>query len=117
MNKQKVIEAADLAILAEEQLYGFRKTEFPLRGEMFPLGQIAMNTKARNTLRSLRVLEVLAAHAHREWGAFGFIRGEYTDEPVEDHDTIISESPGRHGTRFFVITLLDLSVTVIFMPD
>ena len=32
MNKQKVIEAADLAILAEEQLYGFRKTEFPLRG-------------------------------------------------------------------------------------
>lgn len=115
MNEPDMTPAA-LAILAQKALDEFCMTRFPLGGDLFPFGQIAMNPKAREELCNIQLLQALADHGRGQYREVACNRGQETDQPVDDSDTIISECRNRGGGRFFIITMLDRSLTVVFVP-
>ena len=84
---------------------------------LVPMGQIVVTPAALATLSSLDLIHALGRHSRGDWGEL-----EEEDKAANDHslksgDRLLSAYRGEAGSRFWIITEADRSVTTILLPD
>ena len=88
-----------------------------LRQPKLDLGQTVITQRALATLTQEEVIAALGSHVIGEWGELDPRLAEANEEAVENDESVFSayRSHGA-GTRFFVLTTADRSLTTIFLP-
>ncbi|MDR0531392.1 MAG: hypothetical protein LBG83_04935 [Oscillospiraceae bacterium] len=82
------------------------------------LGHVVITTNADNVLNRVSVLQAIARHKFCDWG-------ECCDEDKESNDAAVQNGDDRihsvyrdsKGTKFWIITESDRSVTTVLLPE
>ena len=83
----------------------------------FPLGQICFTASALHALDHFDVYVALQRHAICDWGECDEEDFQSNDDALQGEDRLHSVYRDRSGTRFWIITEWDRSVTTILLPD
>ena len=83
----------------------------------FPLGSVVITTGASSRLPRVQVLAALMRHASGDWGDLNEDDWEANNDALEDGDRLRSAYSTQDGTRFWIITEHDRSVTTVLLPD
>lgn len=83
----------------------------------FPLGQTVITTNAQNNLHPEDVLKSLARHAACDWGEVDAEDQQRNNDALKDGDRLMSAYTDRNGTKLWIITESDRSVTTVLLPD
>lgn len=83
----------------------------------FPMGRLVITRGASAALCSDDVLEALARHLGGDWGNVCPEDKEYNNEALEYGFRLLSSYASHDGTKFWIITEHDRSVTTILLPD
>ena len=82
-----------------------------------PLGRVVITPGALAALEPGAAPEALKRHAAGDWGEVGREDWKLNDESIRDGDRILSAYTDAKGTKFWIITEADRSVTTILLPD
>ena len=82
-----------------------------------PLGQVVATPAALGTLTSPDIVAALRRHASGDWGDVDAEDRAANDEALSDGTRLLSAYKSADGTRFWVITEADRSVTTVLLPD
>ena len=85
--------------------------------ESFPLGQLVSTPGAINTLHPEDVVGALARHAFHDWGDLCPEDKALNDVAIQEGTRLLSAYTDRNGTKFWIITEADRSVTTVLLPD
>ena len=83
----------------------------------FPLGRIVITTNAFNRLDPCEVQEGLRRHMAGDWGKVCMEDAQLNEQALADGDRIHSAYQAADGTRYWIITEADRSLTTILLPD
>lgn len=81
------------------------------------LGRVVMTRNAAASLRLKDVLLALRRHASGDWGDVDSEDWQENDLSLTRGFRILSVYRSRSGTRFWVITEADRSVTTVLLPE
>jgi hypothetical protein len=84
---------------------------------VFPLGQVVVTANALSTLHPDDVLRALARHAGGDWGDADDADRRENELSLKEGYRLLSSYRGADGTRFWVITEADRSVTTVLLPQ
>ncbi len=87
---------------------------FPNR---FPMGEVVVTPGARMKLPRRQVLAALLRHASGDWGELSEEDREVNNDGVDKCGRLRSAYSARDGTRFWIITEPDRSVTTVLLPE
>lgn len=82
-----------------------------------PLGQVCITTNALHTLDQLDAHAALQRHGRGDWGECGEEDWQSNEFALLHKDRLLSVYRDRNGTRFWIITEWDRSVTTILLPE
>ena len=82
-----------------------------------PLGQVVATPAALGTLPQPDIVAALRRHASGDWGDVDAHDRAANDEALSDGTRLLSAYKSADGTRFWVITEADRSVTTVLLPD
>jgi hypothetical protein len=87
------------------------------RRPRFPLGHVVITLNAQEAIPAAAVRDALARHATGDWG-------ELCDEDRQENELsliegfrLLSAYHATDGTKFWVITEADRSVTTVLLPE
>jgi hypothetical protein len=83
----------------------------------FTLGRLVITAPANETLNRMDVYAALQKHSHRNWADCSHEDGKMNDVSVREGFRILSVYSDRYGTRFWIITEADRSVTTVLLPE
>jgi len=83
----------------------------------FPLGQIVITRGASGTLGPDDVLCGLFRHSNGDWGDVGDEDELSNEVSLIDGGRLLSSYRTNSGTKYWIITEYDRSVTTILLPD
>lgn len=83
----------------------------------FPLGQTVITPNAAASVEHADVLSALRRHASGDWGELGEEDRAANDRALVEGARLLSAYRARNGTRFWIITEADRSVTTILLPE
>lgn len=83
----------------------------------FDLGPTVITPNAQATLDGDDVQTALTRHMHGDWGDCCPEDAKENDFALPRRLRLLSVYHDRHGTKFWVITEADRSVTTVLMPD
>jgi hypothetical protein len=83
---------------------------------MFDLGRLMATPGALSTLESADVRNALRRHRRGDWGEVSPEDREANDRSLRKGRRLLSAYTDRHGTRFWIITEADRSVTTVLLP-
>ncbi len=83
----------------------------------FRMGRLIITSGAAEALSSDDVLDALARHLSGDWGNVGEADWEYNDEALKRRSQILSSYQAHDGTRFWILTEHDRSVTTILTSE
>ena len=83
----------------------------------FPLGQIVVTANALGTLHPDDVLRALARHAGGDRGDLDDADRRESELSLKEGFRLLSAYRGADGTKFWVITEADRSVTTVLLPQ
>ncbi len=83
----------------------------------FPLGQTVITPNAAASVEHADVLAALRRHASGDWGELGEEDRAANDRALVEGTRLLSAYRARSGTRFWIITEADRSVTTILLPE
>jgi hypothetical protein len=83
----------------------------------FELGQTVITAAALEALSSLAVLEGLERHAAGDWGDVHAEDALANDRALLGGGRLVSAYRSPDGTKFWIITEADRSVTTILLPE
>lgn len=83
----------------------------------FPLGQTVITPNAAASVEHADVLAALRRHASGDWGELGEEDRAANDRALVEGTRLLSAYRARNGTRFWIITEADRSVTTILLPE
>ncbi len=83
----------------------------------FPLGNIYMTPGAYDKLTALDMKQALFRHSQGDWGDVSADDWQENDFSVSRRLRILSAYIAENGTRFWVITEADRSMTTLLLPD
>ena len=83
----------------------------------FDPGDIVITAGASEELDQADVLLSLHAHLSGDWGLLDTEDKEINEKALEFGDRLFSAYKDRKGTKFYIITEADRSVTTILLPD
>ena len=83
----------------------------------FKLGQTVITRNALETLHPMDVQDALARHARCDWGDCGSEDAAENDFALGKYLRIFSAYHDRNGTKFWVITEADRSLTTVLLPE
>jgi hypothetical protein len=88
------------------------------RSPRFFLGQTMITRRARTTLTPEEVIAALGSHVLGDWGEVDQTLVRANEQALEGDGPLVSSfrSPAA-GTRFFVWTTADRSMTTVFLPE
>ena len=83
----------------------------------FPLGQTVITRNANSQLHPEDVFLSLRRHAARDWGDVCAADKTENDLSLKEGFRLLSSYKDRNGTKFWVITEGDRSVTTVLLPE
>jgi hypothetical protein len=97
---------------------GFHVITIDLRRKpAFPLGRVVITTNALEAVPADQAQRALARHAAGDWGELCDDDRELNDGSLRDGGRLFSAYRAGDGTRFWVITEADRSVTTVLLPE
>ena len=81
------------------------------------LGQVVATANAASTLPQDEVMVALRRHASGDWGDVDDSDRAANDAAVEAGDRLLSVYHTKGGTKFWIITEWDRSVTTLLLPS
>ncbi len=81
------------------------------------LGQTVSTSNAQNTLNQEDVLNAMARHSRGDWGDLCEEDRQANEQALEHHKRLFSVYYDRDGTKFYIITEHDRSVTTVLLPE
>lgn len=87
------------------------------RRERFPLGRVVATATAAATLDQDSILAGLRRHASGDWGEIDEHDRHANEAGLRDGDRILSVYRDSRGTRFYIITEWDRSLTTVLLPE
>lgn len=90
------------------------KVQFPFR---LPLGNIVATPHALDMLEPWDIIAAIERHKTCDWGYVNDEDWQSNDEAYILGERILSSYKSETGTRFWIITEADRSVTVILMAE
>ena len=82
-----------------------------------PLGQVVATANAARTLPQDEIVVALRRHASGDWGDVDEEDHESNDKAFQHDDRLLSVYHTSGGTKFWIITEWDRSVTTILLPE
>jgi hypothetical protein len=82
-----------------------------------PLGQVVATANAARTLPKNEIIAGLQRHAVGDWGDVDGQDRESNDQAIQHGDRLLSVYHTTDGTKFWIITEWDRSVTTVLMPS
>ncbi|MFO0849882.1 MAG: hypothetical protein U0871_15205 [Gemmataceae bacterium] len=82
-----------------------------------PLGQTVITPAAAAALEQPDVVTALRRHASGDWGEVDADDRRANGNALRDGTRLLSAYTSAGGTRFWVITEADRSVTTVLLPD
>lgn len=82
-----------------------------------PLGQVVATPAALAAVAPPDVVAALRRHAAGDWGEVDADDRRANDAALRDGTRLLSAYTSPAGTRFWVITEADRSVTTVLLPD
>lgn len=94
-------------------------TSSPVEGPLtrFPLGKIVTTKNAFDKLNPEDVVSALSRHRRGNWGELNDKDKEMNQQALENGNRIFSTYRDRKGTKFWIITEADRSVTTVLFPE
>lgn len=83
----------------------------------FELGRVVTTPGALETLDIESIQVGLARHAQHDWGEVCQEDKHLNDQALEDGTRLLSAYTDATGTKFWIITEADRSVTTILLPE
>lgn len=83
----------------------------------FPLGKLAMTLNVKQAISILDMNTALNRHANCDWGDVCKEDWNTNNEALESSNRLLSVYHASNGTRFWIITEWDRSVTTILLPE
>ncbi len=83
----------------------------------FPLGQLVATPTAMARLSQADISSSLLRHASGDWGEVGDEDRQANEEALRDGTRLFSVYQGEDGTKFWIITEADRSVTTVLLPE
>lgn len=83
----------------------------------FPLGRLVMTLNAKNTISITDMNTALNRHANCDWGNVCEEDWNTNNEALEGGNRLLSVYNASNGTRFWIISEWDRSVTTILLPE
>ena len=83
----------------------------------FPLGRIVATTGALGAISCSDIVDALSRHTAGDWGDVCPEDRAENDRSVKEGHRLLSAYSSEGGTRFWVITEGDRSVTTVLLPD
>ena len=90
---------------------------FEERRQRFYLGQIVVTSNALNILDEGSIRIAIRRHGAGEWGELDSHDLEENERALREGGRLLSVFRDRTGTRFYVITDSDRSVTTVLLPE
>lgn len=84
---------------------------------LFPLGAVVITAHAHEVLNPADMPVALARHAAGDWGDLDPFDRQENDRSVVAGGRLLSAYTDRSGTRFWIITEADRSVTTVLLPE
>lgn len=82
-----------------------------------PLGRTVITRGAMDTLANPDVLSALRRHASGDWGDVCHEDWRANDRALKEGTRLLSSFKDSNGTKFWIITEADRSVTTVLLPD
>jgi hypothetical protein len=83
----------------------------------FPLGEIVITRNAHQTIPAADVQRALACHASGDWGDLCDDDRKENELSLEQGFRLLSVYHAADGTKFWIITEADRSVTTVLLPE
>jgi hypothetical protein len=83
----------------------------------FPLGQTVITTNANTVLPELDVIVALQRHQSGDWGNVDNHDRQMNQDALRTGGRLFSVYHTTGGTKFWIITEWDRSVTTVLLPD
>ena len=83
----------------------------------FPLGQTVITRNAQSELHPEDVVLSLRRHAARDWGNLCPADKAENELSLRQGFRLLSAYEDRNGTKFWIITEADRSVTTVLLPE
>lgn len=90
---------------------------FEDRRQRFSLGQIVATANALRVLDEGSIRAAIRRHGAGEWGELDAHDRQENDRALRDGGRLLSVFRDRSGTRFYVITESDRSLTTVLLPE
>lgn len=87
------------------------------RGARFPLGQIVATPNALRSLTQDDIIAGLRRHINGDWGDLDEEDKRANERALREDTRLLSAYHGTGGTKFWIITEADRSVTTILLPE
>lgn len=84
---------------------------------VFSLGRLVITPGAHEQLDSLAVHDALVLHSHGKWGDLDAEDAHANDRALVEGGRLFSVYRDCAGTKFWIITEADRSVTTILLPS
>lgn len=95
----------------------FSKTDvIPSKMAKFTLGQIVATPNALSTLTHDDILSALSRHVKGDWGNVCEEDRQENELSLKEGFRLLSVYQGASGTKFWIITEADRSVTTVLLP-
>ena len=85
--------------------------------QSFPLGRTVITRNAQSQLHPLDVFLSIVRHAARDWGDVCPADREENELSLREGFRLLSSYKDRHGTKFWIITEADRSITTVLLPE
>ena len=85
--------------------------------QLFELGQIVATSNVLTKVPSEDILKGLRRHAIGDWGELCNEDRESNEHGIHHGQRILSAYLDRYGTRYWIITEWDRSLTTILLPE
>lgn len=83
----------------------------------FPMGLLVITASAKAQLTSMDYHQALQRHSKGDWGDLDDEDKATNDAALKDGDRLLSAYESSQGTRFWIITEADRSVTTVLLPE
>jgi hypothetical protein len=83
----------------------------------FPLGRVFITPGVERELSPVDVIGGLKRHAQGDWGEVPEEDWEENEHSLKEGFRLLSSYRGATGTRFWIITEHDRSVTTVLLPE
>ena len=90
---------------------------FEDRRQRFPLGRIVATANAVRTLDPRSIMAAMRRHISGDWGELDAHDRAANETALKHSDRLLSVYRDSAGTRFYIITEADRSVTTVLLPE